>query len=86
VLLDHLLVTVDLLREAPALKTLGRDLLLRRDRGEIDTLIIGAQLLKRDSRLVGAHALVLSLLSGDPDVGLAPTVLIAFTSYPIQDV
>src|SRR5918998_5835592 len=47
VLLDHLLVTVDLLREPPAPKTLCRELLLSRDRGEIDTTIIGLQLLKR---------------------------------------
>src|SRR5215212_2959089 len=86
VLLHHLLVTVDLLREAPALETLGRELFLRRDSGEIDTPIVGAQLLERYDRLVRTHGLVFSLLSGDPDHGLTPTVLIAVASYLIQDV
>src|SRR5918998_1263070 len=86
VLLDHLLVAVDLLREAPSLEALGRELFLRRNRGEINPLIVGSQLLERYDRLVRAHGLVLGLLGGDSNLGLALTVLRAVTTYPIQNV
>jgi hypothetical protein len=45
----------------------------------------GAQLLKRHSRHVRRHGLVLGFFRGNPDVGLIPTVL-AIAAHLIQDV